>query len=441
VTVGRLFWKFFLVFWLALLTAGIGVGTAVWWQRQSEGDSSPRGLRFAEPFVAAAGATLQYGGVEALRELLNGLEVLQRAIAPDSLEQAEKLVANPWFRSPVRSITADDGHTYLLFPALTQAEQPRPLLRSLFHLAQPRGIRPPPSPLLLVVAGLVASLMFSALLAWYLAKPIRKLRAAFDTAAQGELDVGVGASIGNRRDELADLGRDFDRMAGQLRRLMQAQQRLLHDVSHELRSPLARMQAAIGLAHQQPEKMGLILERIERESQRMDDLVGELLTLSRLEAGVPVQMQDEIDVGELLADIVENAGFEAAGKSIRIEYAGIGDVHLQGQYELIYRAVENVLRNAVRYGASGGTVSVDAQCDNGRRRLTIAVRDQGSGVPEEELAAIFEPFYRSGGARKEKSAGLGLSIARRAIEAHGGKICAANRPTGGLCIEMSLPLP
>ena len=155
--------------------------------------------------------------------------------------------------------------------------------------------------------GILASLGFSALLAWYLAKPIRHLRGAFDAAAAGKLDTRIGPRMGRRRDEIADLGRDFDRMAHQLQILLGSQRRLLHDVSHELRSPLARLQAAIGLARQQPEKLDASLDRIERESGRLDELVGELLTLSRLEAGMSGAADEEVDLVELVAGIADDA--------------------------------------------------------------------------------------------------------------------------------------
>ena len=150
--------------------------------------------------------------------------------------------------------------------------------------------------------------------------------------------------MGRRRDELADLGRDFDRMTGQLQLLMAGQRRLLHDVSHEMRSPLARLQAAVGLLRQQPENVVAGCERIERECGRMDHLVGELLTLSRLEAGVSLGANEEIDLAELLADIVEDARFEAKGRHIELEVSG--PALMLGNAELLQRAIENVVRNA-----------------------------------------------------------------------------------------------
>jgi len=228
-------------------------------------------------------------------------------------------------------------------------------------------------------------------------------------------------------------------MAGQIHNLVHAQQRLLHDVSHELRSPLARIQAAIGLAQQQPEKIMAMMERIERESQRISDLVGELLVLSRLEAGVSGSESHDFDIGGLLDDIVENARFEAEQYGVVIRYDGIEETVVKGRSELLHRAIENVLRNALQHCKKGGEVAVIVRFDTGKRRLQVAVYDQGPGVAESDLAAIFEPFFRSGDRGKADSIGLGLAIAYRAIEAHGGRIQASNRQQGGLRIEIDIP--
>ncbi len=298
----------------------------------------------------------------------------------------------------------------------------------------PSGPRPlPPEP---IIGGVLTSLIFAALLAWYFARPIRNLRDAFAAAAKGDLDHRVGPLTGRRRDELADLGRDFDRMAEQLRALIDGQRRLLHDVSHELRSPLARMQAAIGLAHQQPQQWLESMARIEQESMRMDRLVGELLTLSRMEAGVTSDMAQETDFDELLEQVVADGSFEAeaTGRKIGLENKGAGVGH--GNPELLHRALENVVRNALRHASA--KVSIDARrTEDGS--LLIAICDDGPGVPEQELPRIFEPFFRGSQSRSNDGHGLGLAIARQVMTAHGGQVRANNRPTGGLCVKFLLP--
>jgi two-component system, OmpR family, sensor kinase len=296
-----------------------------------------------------------------------------------------------------------------------------------------------PSPLLPITIGTITSLIFGALLAWYFTKPIHTLRTAFAVLGQGNLDIRVAPSMGNRHDELADLGLDFDKMATQIGSLVNAQQRLLHDVSHELRSPLARMQAAIGIAQQQPEETPDNLKRIEMESQRISDLIGELLVLSRLEAGVADRQVDDIDIASLLEDIVENGRFEANQKQVDIEYPGIEAIILPGYGELVYRAVENILRNAIQHSKPEDKISVSACYDDTEKYLHISIDDQGPGVEEKYLQDIFQPFFRHKQSKKADGVGLGLTIAQRAVAAHGGKILAKNRPEGGLHVRISIP--
>ncbi|MDD5275063.1 MAG: ATP-binding protein [Methylovulum sp.] len=310
-------------------------------------------------------------------------------------------------------------------------------------LLPPPDFKPPqhrPSPTLPIVMGTLSSLLFSFLLARYFANPIRTLQKAFSDLAGGKLETRVATAMGGRYDELANLGRDFDQMATQIGNLMSAQQRLLHDVSHELRSPLARMQVAIGLAQQQPEKIPATLIRIERESQRISDLVGELLVLSRLEVGAAEGGVGDIDLAGFLGDIVEDARFEAESNHIRIAYSGIDDIIVQGHGELLHRAVENVLRNAIQHCKPNGQITVDAAFDVTGNCFRISIEDEGPGVEEQYLTAIFQPFFRSAQQSKTDSVGLGLAIAHRAVTAHGGQIYANNRPQGGLHVDIEVPL-
>lgn len=318
------------------------------------------------------------------------------------------------------------------------------------HAGPPRAGPPPDghnprfqplAPYVPIVAAILASLLFAMLLAWYFSRPIRALRAAFEAAAGGDLAPRFANASGKRGTELNDLGRDFDRMTARLRSLIDGQTRLLHDVSHELRSPLARLQAAIGLAHQQPEKMASSMARIERESVRMDKLVGELLTLSRLEAGALGAGQEEISMADLLQQIVDDAGFEASSQRRCVACDGDADVAVVGQADLLARAIENVVRNAIKHSPEGGTVQLQLRPRPYARQLCIRVLDNGPGVAAEELASIFQPFFRSANTRNDTDGhGLGLAIAQHVVHAHGGSITASNRPEGGLCVEIALPL-
>jgi two-component system OmpR family sensor kinase len=219
-----------------------------------------------------------------------------------------------------------------------------------------------------------------------------------------------------------------------------AQRQLLYDVSHEIRSPMARIQAAVGLAHRQPGQALALMERIERECVRVDRLVDEMLALSRLQAGVDNRLSEEFDVHELLADIVDDAQFEASAKersiSVRSEVHGT----IRGNVYLLRRAVENVLRNAIKYSKSGSVITLETAAGSEGRSVVISVEDAGTGVPESDLENIFEPFFRSQIHARMEGSGLGLQIAKRVVQSHGGTIRARNVPTGGLRVNIELPV-
>jgi signal transduction histidine kinase len=249
----------------------------------------------------------------------------------------------------------------------------------------------------------------------------------------------VGAD-GHGGDELARLSDAFDRMAAQVQRLVESQRQLLRDISHELRSPLARLQVALGLARQRDAGGAQReLDRIEREAQALDDMIGELLTLVRLDAAAVVPERTEVDLTRLVADVVDDAAFQARahGKALVLD-AG-PSVHVRGQPGLLRRAVDNVIRNAVHYTAPGTRVEVVLAVRT-PQEVTVSVADRGPGVPAEMLDRIFEPFVRVDGVRAhERGVGLGLAITARAVALHGGRVRARNRDDGGLVVELTLP--
>jgi two-component system OmpR family sensor kinase len=453
---GRLFWKFFLSILLAQVAATIAIGGTVWLRDQARHrrtlslDAGPP----AEIAINAASVMLRHGGPDGLREMIadlkrpalfvldgSGHDLLGRPISPELRAQVEQSLADKGPRNAVRTLDGPDGQHYLAFVprGYDMGEAPRPD-RGFGPGGRPGPHGPPPfghtgatAP---IVAAIMASLLFAGFLAWYFARPIRALRSAFEAAAAGDLAPRFSEGS-TRSDELADLGRDFDRMSAQLRALMDGQRRLLHDVSHELRSPLARLQAAIGLAHQSPEKIATSLERIERESVRMDRLVGELLTLSRLEATPAISRTETIDLTEMVEQIADDARFEAGpgGPPVVIEGAGAA---VLGEPDLLWRAIENVVRNAIKHG-NGKEVRIGLRSDS--VRVHIDVCDSGPGIAEEDLASIFRPFFRSNPAHNNVDGhGLGLAIAQHVVHAHGGTIEAANQYGGGLRVTMSLPV-
>jgi len=277
-------------------------------------------------------------------------------------------------------------------------------------------------------------------LARYLTAPVLRLRDATNRLAGGDLAVRVGPAVGNRKDELAQLGHDFDLMAARIESLLTTQRQLLSDVSHELRSPLARLNVALALARQRsgPEAAAP-LDRIEAEAEQLNALIGRVLELARLESGAAPAERAPVDLGRLLEDIAADADFEARAKDCTVTFSAAEPCRVLGREPLLRSAFENVVRNAVRYTARGTGVEIGMAPAAGG--VVVTVRDHGPGVAEEHLDAMFEPFYRLADARDRESGGtgLGLAITRRAIRLHGGSVQAANAEDGGLIVELRLP--
>ncbi|HYU46208.1 MAG TPA: ATP-binding protein [Terriglobales bacterium] len=293
--------------------------------------------------------------------------------------------------------------------------------------------------ILVISSGLVCYL-----LAWSLTSPVTRLRKAAQSLAAGDLKARAGAPLRGRRDELAELMRDFDRMAERIEGLVESQSRLLKDVSHELRSPLARLSVALGLAQQKagPE-VEASLNRIELEANRLNQLIQRLLTISRLESGTDGIRKTKLSLRELVDHVARDAEYESPGCGCKVSADGADEFLVQGDPELLRSAIENVVRNATRYTAEGTGVEIrlQRQANEKGAEMIIRVLDFGPGVPNEALEKIFQPFYRLDDARNRQTggAGLGLSIADRAVRLHGGHVRASNRPEGGLEVEIRIP--
>lgn len=275
--------------------------------------------------------------------------------------------------------------------------------------------------------------------------PLRRLRKVTQQLAAGNLAARVGEGLVHKRDEVADLGRDVDHMAERIEGLVGAQQRLIRDVSHELRSPLARLNVALELARQSAgPALSAPFDRIERESERLNELISQLLMLTRLESESGLAEKTDFDMAVLVAEVAQDVDFEARSQGRGVAITKTEPLLLSGNRELLRQALENLIRNAVRYTAENTVAEIELNKKKvrGHTWAAIRVRDQGPGVPEAELRNIFRPFYRVNDARERQSggSGVGLAIADRAVYLHGGSLQAANAVGGGLIMEMELPL-
>jgi two-component system sensor histidine kinase CpxA len=297
-----------------------------------------------------------------------------------------------------------------------------------------------------ITIAIISSGLVCYLLARSMTRPVVRLRQAAQSLAAGDLSARTGAPAEGGRGEMVELMRDFDRMAERLEVLVDSQSRLLKDVSHELRSPLARLNVALGLARQRetPEIAGS-LNRIELEADRLNQLIQRLVTIARLESGADGIRKSSLSLRELVEHVARDAEYENAGRHIHVDADGNDEFLVSADPDLLRSAIENVVRNAIRYTAEGTTVGVQIDRVKGSKgedeEIIIRVSDSGPGVPDEALAKIFEPFYRLDDARNRQTggAGLGLSIADRAIRLHGGQLCASNRKEGGLEVEIRIP--
>lgn len=337
------------------------------------------------------------------------------------------------------------GREYSAHPVITESGRRYVMVDSF----PPRPFGPfsehPRVQVLRILAVLLTAGMLCYWLARYLVTPVVKLREVTRQVSRGDLSARVGPLIGKRRDEVGALGRDFDAMATRIETLVNAQHRLIRDISHELRSPLTRLRVALELVRRRagPEVLAG-LDRIEREAESINEMIGQLLSLSRLESGTDGLKNVEIDLCALVHEIADDADFEAQSRDSSVHMTSCEECTTTGVAELLRSAIENVVRNAVRYTAAGTEVEITLRCEglDGERDAVVSVRDHGAGVPEEAIEEIFRPFYRVEDARDRESGGtgLGLAIAARAMRLHGGAIKAANVPDGGLMVEMRLPL-
>ena len=306
------------------------------------------------------------------------------------------------------------------------------------HFAGPFGLLLEARYAVLLLA-LVITFVASRLLARSITRPVRALGAATRRIAEGRLEQRVDPSVTRRPDELGTLARDFDVMAERLRALLAARQQLLRDVSHELRSPLARMRVAVGLVRHDGGEASPELERIETEIERLDRLIGQVLQLARLDAHSE-DPEENVDLLAVIEDIVRDAEFEGRPRDVAVRVTEAPEsAVVRGHATWLASAIENVVRNAVRY--SEPATAVDVALEVSSSDVVVRVADRGPGVPQTELERIFEPFHRVAESRGRDSGGdgIGLAIVARVLELHGGRATAALRPGGGLVVSLRLP--
>ena len=370
----------------------------------------------------------------------DGREVDGRAVPEEARQLGERALADGAAEMERRATLhlaahptkAPDGRSLAVVVALSRPP-------GLLDLLEP-GVLAPRVAALMVALGLLA---FG--LAAHLMRPLEAVREATHKLTNGDLSTRVGLPVAGRRDEIGQLARDFDAMAERLQALVDAQRRLLGDVSHELRSPLARLRVAAELLREGAgDDARETIGRIEREVARIDELVAQLLTLSRVEAGVEAE-RAPVDLKELLEEVGADASLEATARGCEVQVAAPSALVVVGSARLLRSAVDNVVRNAIHYTAQGTTVDLELalQGTGTDRRALVRVSDRGPGVQDSALEHLFDPFFRVEEARERGAGGtgLGLTIAARAVNLHGGRITARNSPSGGLVVEVALPAP
>ncbi len=443
----RLFWKMFISFWIAQTAFFVYLGVKTHQLTRSNG---PLWLITAErtlPLVAdRAVARYESGGIPALDEELKARSGADRikmwlvdsagndvhgTALPQGVVEAARATGN----SSQPSVRSSDETSFVSVHAngsrgtytLVTRYQTVFVLRGegLFQL--------------FAISTILASITCF-LLAHYLSAPIWQLRLATQRLAGGDLNARAGEKLGKRSDEIADLVRDFDTMAEQIRDLLENQKRLLSDVSHELRSPLARLRVALALARRSEiESQRATHDRIETEIERLDEMIGRILTLSRLESGQVKLSTTTLDLNDMIKSVLADARFEAGHTGHRIEFVSDAELDVQANEELLRSSIENVVRNALYYSSETDPIQVNLSFADGQAVLQI--RDHGPGVPPEALAKLFRSFYRVDDSRVTLTGGtgLGLAIAKRAILAHGGTITAQNASPHGLLVEIKIP--
>jgi len=452
----KLFHRIFATFCMVIILAIFIVSFSFWLIQEKLAQSQFSQQRSIEiNLLSNALMTFQSQGERATRELLDRwgnspagrnvliikgndkLDLLNRSITKEEITHAyEYAVKHP--NSNLSMIYYDPfGEEYLFFIRDFDREQVK-RLPSLIIPGLP--LEPVWHELIIFAATLVVGLILAYILASNISKPIRILEFGMNRLAAGELDARVSQQLDDRKDELANLGVQFDKMAAQLQQLVERERHLLHHVSHEMRSPLARIQAIVGLLQARPEKQEQYIARLEGELTRMDTLVGELLTLSRLEtANIPME-KESITLLPFIAQVVEDSQAVAEQKQhhIALDTSHLNpNTCIMGNESYLYRAFDNVIRNAMKYSPNGSRIQVRAY--NDRKTVHVEIQDNGPGIKPDQLPHIFTAFYRADSSNGQDGTGLGLAITKHIAQQHDGKLIADNVAPNGLKMHFIFP--
>jgi two-component system sensor histidine kinase CpxA len=444
----RLFWKIFLPFWVAQALLLGALYLRVHYRINSEHPWWIQPERHEMPILAdLAAKTFQEQGPAGLQRILDGLSLSKRSRFWLVDAGGRELTNRPVPINILRGASAaeqNEGlyHSFEANVLAARVTTPQGQYILIAELTPPSlNERVPGDILWTLKLGTIFSAILCLLIAHYLTKPIERLRDATHELARGNLDIRAGENLGNRKDEIADLVRDFDSMAGELRNQIQNERNLLSGVSHELRSPIARMRLALTIARyaREPERNEM-LDRIEQDTVQLDSMLERILTVARLESG---QLQPNfalIDLNDVIDDVLNDANFEAVATGATITYHGSGEIKVTGDAGLLHSAVENLVRNAMFYSGRQGKIDVTLAKVNDTAIITV--RDNGPGVPEAALPLLFKPFYRVDDSRGTTTGGmgLGLAIVRNAVAVHGGTAVARNVSPHGLEVELQLPV-
>lgn len=445
-----LYWKIFISFWLA--TVFIIFTTAWVISHVAQKSSLPaQEQQFMDSYANAAVATFESGQHAALLKWLEKIgisrhmtlyllsstgEIIGTQAPPANVKKvAENLLKDQLSEGILKSGKLIVSHEILstsgtFYRLVAVSEKP---------IAHFVGIPWAGLTIRLILATFISGLICY-LLSLYLTRPLRSLGIAAQSIATGKLNTRVGHLRGHYNDEIAQLSDEFDRMAERLETLINSKERLLQDISHELRSPLARLQIAIELGRNKTEhKADVEFKRMELECFRLNELISEILDFAHLDKSTTDLHLTEVNLPTLLMEIIKDANYES-GNLNRIQPGRMSPCHLLIDHRLIYRAVENIVRNALHYSPTTEPIIVSLHYDELKKHIHIDICDKGPGVPEDQLGKIFNPFYRVDTSREKKTGGygLGLAIASRAIQLHGGKISAQNSLEGGFLVKIIL---